>query len=71
MTEPNEKRERPASDVAARTVIPSMTRRRLLSSTGQIAFFAMLPMACVPVINAPWADGTFWSDGQGWSDEAY
>lgn len=45
-----------------------MTRRRLLSSTGQIAFLAMLPTACMPVINAPWSDGTLWSDGQGWTD---
>ncbi len=45
-----------------------MTRRHLLSSTGQIAFLATLPVACMPVVNTPWADGTFWTDGQGWTD---
>ncbi len=61
-------REKSASAVQVRSGSPMMTRRRLLSSTGQIAFFTMLPTACVPVINAPWADGTLWTDGQGWTD---
>ncbi|MEM7044559.1 MAG: hypothetical protein AAF543_17260 [Pseudomonadota bacterium] len=45
----------------------AMTRRRLLAGTGQVALFALLPTACAPVTNTPWADGTFWDDGQGWT----
>ena len=58
---------RPPTDIQADT--PSLTRRQLLAGTGQIALLAaVLPMACAPVINAPWADGTFWDDGKGWAD---
>ncbi|MGI9489983.1 MAG: hypothetical protein ACR2RF_29660 [Geminicoccaceae bacterium] len=68
MIEVKGEREKGASAVQARSGSPTMTRRRLLSSAGQITFFAMLPTACMPIINAPFADGTFWTDGQGWSD---
>ena len=68
MIEVKGERKKGASADQARSGSPAMTRRRLLSSTGQIAFFALLPMACMPVINAPFADGTFWTDGQGWTD---
>lgn len=61
-------REKSTSAVHSPTGGPSLTRRRLLSSTGQIAFLATLPTACMPVINAPWSDGTLWTDGQGWTD---
>ncbi|MGI9433650.1 MAG: hypothetical protein ACR2Q4_02265 [Geminicoccaceae bacterium] len=47
---------------------PLLTRRRLLTSTGSIAVVAGLPLACAPVVNKPWADGTFWDDGSGWDD---
>lgn len=47
---------------------PLMTRRQLLAGTGQLAVLAMLSTACVPIVNAPWADGTFWDDGKGWTD---
>ncbi len=68
MIEVNEKQEADARAVHVQPASPRMTRRRLLSSTGQITFLAMLPTACLPVINTPWADGTFWTDGQGWTD---
>lgn len=68
MIEADEAREKKASADRVRPGVTSMTRRRLLSSTGQVAFFASLPMACMPIINAPWADGTLWTDGQGWTD---
>ena len=46
---------------------PSLTRRALLASAGKIALLTMLPAACVPTANLPFADGTFWDDGTGWS----
>lgn len=53
----------------ARASIAPMTRRRLLTGTGQLALLAaVLPTACIPVINEPWADGSFWDDGQGWTE---
>lgn len=55
--------------VGTQANMPSLTRRQLLAGSGQVALLAaVLPMACAPVINAPWADGTFWADGQGWTD---
>lgn len=51
-----------------RSDVTAMTRRRLLAGTGQVALLAMmLPTACAPTANTPWADGTFWDDGQGWA----
>ena len=61
------KSARTSADTQAKR--PSLTRRQLLAGTGKVALLAaMLPMACAPVINAPWADGTFWDDGKGWAD---
>lgn len=55
-------------ETRSRSSAPSMTRRALLAGTGHVALLAALPVACMPIVNAPWADGTFWDDGKGWSD---
>lgn len=57
------------SSKSARPAIAPITRRRLLTGTGKLALLAaILPTACMPAINEPWADGMFWDDGQGWTE---
>lgn len=56
-----------ATSAEGKADVTAMTRRRLLAGTGQVALLAMLPIACAPGANTPWADGTFWDDGQGWT----
>ncbi len=62
-------REDERNESRAGNVQPSITRRRLLAGTGQLALLAAwLPTGCAPVANRPWSDGTFWDDGLGWAD---
>ncbi|MGI9498944.1 MAG: hypothetical protein ACR2P3_02830 [Geminicoccaceae bacterium] len=68
MSEAKKGQETIVPALRAEPVLPSMTRRRLLTGVGQAALLTMAPVGCMPAINAPWADGTFWDDGKGWAD---
>jgi hypothetical protein len=69
MTEATRAQDETGLTARARSEASLLTRRQLLAGSGQLALLAaFLPTACMPIVNAPWADGTFWDDGKGWTD---